>query len=176
MEKYKVITSKTVYSIGETDQEREALIEEQDATLKSLGYDLNTVYVAHFFDSDFFDDQTESDTIYELLQRLATKDGIDLVQFENGRIGFVAYYNGNENGFEIVCSYEKVKENVTEYINSLEQNYKADFVAMWETCCDLCGWLDLDNPNKETMIDIVLDYNNSLFDSDLKKILRGGDI
>ncbi|MBO7677442.1 MAG: hypothetical protein J6S49_08010 [Erysipelotrichaceae bacterium] len=173
--KFEILTVRTVYSIGDTDEERLALIEEQNSKLKSLGYDLNDVYVAHFFNSVFFNEQTESDTIDELLQRLATKDGIDLVRFENGKIGFVAYYNGETNGFEIIGNYKEIKEEVSEYIKDIEQNYKQDFITMWETCCDLCGWIDLDNPNTAEMVDIVMDYNNSLFDDGLRKILRGGE-
>ena len=173
--KYTIITSKTALDIADTTEARIELVEEQSNKLKSLGYDLNGVYVAHFFNSAFFNEQTDNDTINELVQKLATKEGYDLVQFENGKIGFVAYYGNKENGFELVSSYDEIREKVTAYIEDVEKNYKADFVALWETCCDLCGWLDLDNPNRESMIDIIMDYNNSLFDEDLKKILRGGE-
>ncbi len=40
--------------------------------------------------------------LYDAVAALASKEGIDLVQFENGNYGFVAYYNENENGFEIL--------------------------------------------------------------------------
>jgi len=173
--KYTIITSKAALNIADTTEARLELIEEQNSKLESLGYNLNGVYVAHFFESAFIHEKTDSDTLSELAQKLATKEGYDLVQFENGKIGFVAYYGNEENGFEIVNSYEEIKEEVTEYINETEKEYKAEFIAMWKTCCDLCGWLDLDTPNTGTMIDIIMDYNNSLFNDGLKQILRGGE-
>ena len=33
---------------------------------------------------------------------VAIKDGVDMVQFANGNYGFVAYYNGGINGFEVI--------------------------------------------------------------------------
>lgn len=36
------------------------------------------------------------------IQHLAIKEGYDMVQFSNGNYGFVAYYNGVPNGFEII--------------------------------------------------------------------------
>ena len=36
------------------------------------------------------------------IEHLASKDGVDMVQFSNGNYGFVAYYNGKVNGFEVI--------------------------------------------------------------------------
>ena len=41
-------------------------------------------------------------TIDEAIQRLDIKEGFDMVQFSNGNLGFVAYYDGVPNGFEII--------------------------------------------------------------------------
>jgi len=43
----------------------------------------------------------------DAIQHLAIKDGYDLIQFENGNYGYVAYYNGIENGFEILGESEE---------------------------------------------------------------------
>ena len=170
---YEIITKRTVYSIGESDEERQALIDEQWDVLRQRGYDSSTTYIAHFFDSAFSDDETTTGNIDDLIEMLAIKDGVDLVQFEDGAIGFMAYYNGKENGFELFGGYKETRQRVEEYIDDVENNYKHDFIKLWETCCDISGWLDLDAPSAEAMVDIVMDYNNSLFDENLKKILAG---
>ena len=36
------------------------------------------------------------------IQHLAIKEGYDMGQLSNGNYGFVAYYNGVPNGFEII--------------------------------------------------------------------------
>lgn len=80
------------------------LLEEQEEKCNILGLkdDGVTTYLCHFFDSAWFDERTEPETLYDAIQMLAVKDGVDLVQFSNGNYGFVAYYNGGENGFEII--------------------------------------------------------------------------
>ena len=78
--------------------------EEQVSKLETLGfkYEWGTNYLCHFFDSPFFDEDTNTTSIPEAIECLAIKDGVDLVQFSNGNYGFVAYYNGYKNGFEII--------------------------------------------------------------------------
>jgi len=80
----------------------EKLVEEQDAKLTELGYvnDGSQNYLMKFGNRYRIDD------IYNAIQRLALKDGADLVQFPNGNIGFVGYYNGfreEDNHFQIIC-------------------------------------------------------------------------
>lgn len=88
----------------ENDMEyAERLVEEQDAKLNELGYvnDGSQAYLMKFDNKHY-----RIDTIYDAIQRLALKDGADLIQFPNGNIGFVGYYNGfkeEENCFEIIC-------------------------------------------------------------------------
>lgn len=81
-----------------------ARIDEQDKILEEHGYSRTnrTEYLCHFFDSVFFDEQTTEFCIDEAIEALAIKDGVDIVRFDNGNIGFIAYYNGNINGFEIL--------------------------------------------------------------------------
>lgn len=107
MDKYTVITKHQVYGDYDPEDEREVELryEEQQEKLKILGfkYERMADYVCHFFDSAYFDEETTTMSIPEAIECLAIKDGIDLVQFENGNYGFVAYYNGHKNGFEIIA-------------------------------------------------------------------------
>ena len=96
MPRYVVITKNQVY-----ESEPEKIVEEQEEKRKLLGLD-GDHYVCHFFDSPYFNDSTEETSIEDAIQRLAIKDGYDMVQFQNGNYGFVAYYNGIVNGFEII--------------------------------------------------------------------------
>lgn len=112
MPRYEIITKRKVNdetnvrltSESETDME---LFIEQEAKLKELGYTWNSEVYAH----DFDDEEGCNDTIDGHIESLAIKDGVDLVRFENGNIGFVAYYNNWTNGFEILG---KGKENEDE--------------------------------------------------------------
>lgn len=81
-----------------------ARIDEQDKILEQNGLSRTnrTEYLCHFFDSVFFDEQTTEFCVDEAIEALAIKDGVDIVRFNNGNVGFIAYYNGHENGFEIL--------------------------------------------------------------------------
>ena len=104
---YKIMTKRTCYSTGYSDEERESLVTEQDNFLREKGYNTwNKDYRIHFFDSHFFNETTETMNIETAIECLAIKDGVDLVQYENGNYGYVAYYNGCENGFEILGEEE----------------------------------------------------------------------
>lgn len=101
MLRYTILTNRKVH-----DEDRnEKLWEEQEAKCRELGIDTRRLageVRCHFFDSPFFNEQTDFWTVYEAIQCLAIKDGVDLVQYENGNYGFVAYYNDDVNGFEII--------------------------------------------------------------------------
>lgn len=110
MPPYTVITKKKVWDrvhgvdISD-DAEMEMIYEEQQEKLKELGikyHDWSHDYKVHFFDSVFRDECTIYETLSNAIELLAVKDGVDLVRFENGNYGFVAYYNDYENGFEIL--------------------------------------------------------------------------
>ena len=100
MPKYVIITKNQVYE-SEPEKIVEEIVEEQEEKRKLLGLD-GDHYVCHFFDSPYSNDFTEETSIENAIQRLAIKDGYDMVQFQNGNYGFVAYYNGIVNGFEII--------------------------------------------------------------------------
>lgn len=106
---YEIVTQRKLYDyidIPEEEEEkfREELWEEQ---LKFLKKEITTKNVIiHFIeDTHFCDDKyvyAATESIDEYTQYLAVKDGVNLVRFSNGNLGFVAYYNGHENGFEII--------------------------------------------------------------------------
>lgn len=106
---YKILTSKSVLDINtESETEKTALWEEQSSLLPKA----NTFFVHVFEDKHYMDEHFfVTNDIEDEIQILAIKDGVDLVQFENGNIGFIAYYNGHENGFEFSidhnCSFSK---------------------------------------------------------------------
>lgn len=111
---YEVLTVKNVSEKTEISEELEEqytedLYEEQEAKLSKLGYedDGTTLYVIHFFNTYFSDNRVDTATIYDATQELAIKDGADLVEFNNGNIGFVSYYNGHVDAFEIIGKVEK---------------------------------------------------------------------
>lgn len=96
MPRYVIITKNQV-----SNSEPEKIVEEQEEKRRILGLDKDH-YICHFFDSPYSNNSTEETSIEEAIQRLAIKDGYDMVQFQNGNYGFVAYYNGVVNGFEVV--------------------------------------------------------------------------
>ena len=93
---YTIITKNRVY-----ESEPEDIVNEQREKEKVLGLDGDS-YICHFFVSCFFNENTVVESIEDAVQSLAIKDGVDLVQFSNGNYGYVAYYNGCANGFEII--------------------------------------------------------------------------
>ena len=98
--KYKVITQYSVYN----KPDFETLCEEQEKKLRELGIDNHTDYLIRFFDSPMFSWEASPyiESIHDALSELFIKDGADLVQYENGNYGFVAYYNDCKSGFEII--------------------------------------------------------------------------
>lgn len=103
--RYKIITKLRVFDKNrnwDDDSYTEQLYEEHIEKLKVFGLEQYSNVLCHFFNSVFYDEETEEYTIDEAWQHLASKDGIDMVQYENGNYGFIAYYNGHINGFEII--------------------------------------------------------------------------
>ena len=112
---YEVVTQRKLYDycdIPESEEEefREQLRKEQEDFLAN---EIKTENVMiHFIeDTAFLGEAYEyvaATEIEDMIQYLAIKDGVDLVRFENGNLGYVAYYNGYENAFEII-PFEKDK-------------------------------------------------------------------
>ena len=83
------------------ENEPEEIIKEQEEKRKVLGLgDKN--FLCHFHSSPYTSDRIVEMPIEFAIQHLAIKEGYDMVQFPNGNYGFVAYYNGVPNGFEII--------------------------------------------------------------------------
>ena len=93
---YTIITRNRVY-----ESEPEDIVREQEEKRNILGLN-NGNYIYHFFDSAWFDEEIIEMDIDDAIQCLAIKDGVDMVQFSNGNYGFVAYYSGDTNGFEVI--------------------------------------------------------------------------
>lgn len=92
---FRLLTRTTV---GLSDDKLGKAIDKQHDVLSKLGYDYDENYLIHFGNGtcDVMDIETA-------IECLALKDGADLVEFENGKYGYVGYYNGHsENWFEIV--------------------------------------------------------------------------
>lgn len=114
---FKALTTKTLdntpvddFNNGTIDEDiwLNEKYEEQCKVLESRGYSYDyKFYAIHFFDSPYTSDTTVISEIGDAIQSLAIKDGADLVEYENGNIGFVASYNGVLNGFEIVKEYNE---------------------------------------------------------------------
>ena len=125
-QKYKIVTQRKLYDYcdipeNEEDKFREELWEEQ---LKFLEKEITTKNVIiHFIeDTHFCDDKyvyAATESIDEYTQYLAVKDGLDLVRFSNGNLGYVAYYNGHQNGFEIIPT-EMTEEEFEEIGNDMD--------------------------------------------------------
>ena len=112
---YEVATKNQVYNEPEdlTEEEYEDILAkrcyEQNEVLENAGFpggasgDNDTSYLVHFFGSIWCHAFLDNCTLMEAIEALCIKDGVDLVKFENGNYGFVAYYNGISDAFEIIC-------------------------------------------------------------------------
>lgn len=104
--KYKVLTQKSILDMEyenekQWEQDCLALYKEQNSILKENGIDNLESQWVHFFESPYSYDIIVKTDIDDAIEHLAIKDGVDLVQYENGNYGYVAYYSGVDNGFEI---------------------------------------------------------------------------
>lgn len=113
---YKILTSRSVMDIPYEDEEqnereRFALIEEQEKIVAEKCP--SDYYKCHFIEDPYFMNDRVN-YVYDLdqaIECLAIKDGVDLVQFKNGKLGYVAYYNGHENMFEFEpCTEQEYME------------------------------------------------------------------
>ena len=88
-----------------TEENTEAFYEAQLETFFELIPE-NTTVIYHYTEDDFYTIGNTSE-VNDCIDRLAIKDGLNLVKFENGNIGFMGTYNGYENGFEIIPATRK---------------------------------------------------------------------
>ena len=119
---YEEVTKLKLYDycdMTESEEEkfRQELYEEQNEFLRN---EITTEYVIiHLLEDNHFLNEhylyTDTREIEYYLEYFAIKDGCKLVRFQNGNIGFVAYYNRHENGFEIIPTEMTEEEFEKEY-------------------------------------------------------------
>ena len=110
---FKVATSVSMLDINDDEEKIMALVEEQNAILEKRGYKDN--YKCELLRNN---KHYRYDCIDDAIQGLALKDGCDLVEFENGNLGFVGYYHGfDENWFEIVST-----EYLSDHCDKIDDN------------------------------------------------------
>lgn len=86
-------------------EDKGALAEEQNKLFFELFPNKNESVIYHTFKSSFSDDEEDEGDISDFdfqIQSLVLKDGVDLVKFQNGNIGFVSYCNKAMDAFEII--------------------------------------------------------------------------
>lgn len=94
---FRVITSVSVYDVNDDEEKLQALVDEQDKIVESRG--LSQIYPELLKTSEGYG----YNSIVDALDCLPLKDGADLVEFEDGNLGYVGYYHGfDENWFEII--------------------------------------------------------------------------
>ena len=109
---FKVITSVSVYDVNDDEEKLQALVDEQDKILESRGFGRCNGYCELLRSSEGYG----FNDIDEAIQCLALKDGVDLVEFESGNLGYVGYYHGfNENWFEIIPT-----TRISEHCNKID--------------------------------------------------------
>jgi len=125
-QKYKIVTQRKLYDYCDTSEEEEEKFREElwEEQLKFIEREITTQNVIiHFIeDTHFCDDcyrYATTTEIDEFTQYLAVKDGLDLVLFSNGNLGYVAYYNGHQNAFEIIPT-EMTEEEFEEIGNDMD--------------------------------------------------------
>lgn len=87
----------TAHQVSNCCNNPELIIAEQEEKREIFGLTDDDLYLCKFTNGNtgFF-------TVDEAIQCLDIKEGFDMVQFANGNLGFVAYYDGMPNGFEII--------------------------------------------------------------------------
>lgn len=120
---YTVITKRGLWDIvrecmteeeeAEEQKDREALTEEQNDILKQTygeNWYTDSFYMVRHKSRWINKDYSMFCDIDDIINMLAIKDGVDLVRFENGNLGYVAYYNGMEDIVEIVAKVEDIEK------------------------------------------------------------------
>lgn len=125
-QEYTIVTSRKLYDYFNVSEEEEEIFREQlyEDQMDFVENEIKTRNVIiHFIeDTAFLNEHYEytcKKEIDEYIERLAIKDGIDLVRFSNGNIGYIAYYSGCENGFEIIQT-EMTEEEFEEMEQEME--------------------------------------------------------
>lgn len=86
-------------------EDKETLSEEQDKLFMSLFPDGNERVVYHTFSGTLSEDEKDEGDINDYdfqIQALALRDGVDLVRFSTGNVGFISYDGKDRDAFEII--------------------------------------------------------------------------
>ena len=110
--RYEVIGKSLYDYLGiKTDAELEARNEEiTDALLSHLEGRETAIKVDVWGakDSRICDGRYAWADLEDAIDSLAIKDGVDMIRFENGNLGLVAYYNGRKSFLEIITDETEV--------------------------------------------------------------------
>lgn len=110
---YRILNSVSVMDIPadtyETEIERHNeetndILFENDIVM--TGAYANTEYVCEFWENKRTETEVRTVSIYDAIEMLALKEGADVVEYDDGNIGIVGYYNTWENGFIILRKAE----------------------------------------------------------------------
>ena len=104
---YRILTKRSTREYEEQD-ELLHIMDEQEDILIAKGVDhYGRMYLIHRFESIFANEETYGEYIENAVESTMQKEGLDLVQFDNGNIGYVGYSHGIEyDAFEILGEYE----------------------------------------------------------------------
>ena len=107
MKQFRILTQLTCDYVNAMDDEKlqMALYNEQEAVLAKYGFHMGDyVWATNGY-------QVTICTIDQAIESmLSMKEGGDLVQFDNGRIGFVGYYGMDRTYFEIIQHSSKEEQ------------------------------------------------------------------
>lgn len=84
--------------------DKEELAEEQDRLFRSLFPNSHEKVVYHTFSGNLYEDEEDEGDVddYDFqIQGLSLRNGVDLVMFSTGNIGFVSYDGRDKDAFEI---------------------------------------------------------------------------
>lgn len=110
--RYEVIGKSLYDYLGiKTDAELEARNEEITNALLSHLEGRETAITVDVWgakDSRICDGRYAWADLEDAIDSLAIKDGVDMIRFENGNLGLVAYYNGRKSFLEIITDETEV--------------------------------------------------------------------
>ena len=106
MMNYTLLTKASIIE-AETDEQKLNVLNEQISTLEALGIDYYGYYSIKVLASDFESEDTEIESYLDnAVECMSAKEGIELVRFEDGKIGFIGYYGEYRSAIEVIGKAE----------------------------------------------------------------------
>lgn len=106
MKNYTLLTKASMLE-AETDEQKLDVLSEQIGTLEAIGVDYYGYYFIKVLASDFQNEEEEIESYLDnAVECMSAKEGIELVRFENGNVGFVGYYGEYRSAIEIIGKAE----------------------------------------------------------------------